>query len=207
VVQVRWRDQPPSLGDVPEPLLPSGCGRSYGDSGLNADGALIDATGMDRFIELSDDGLLRCEAGVTLAEILDLVVPRGWCLPVVPGTRWVTVGGAVANDIHGKNHHRLGTFGVHVTQLELARASGERLVCSADSNAELFAATIGGLGLTGLILWAEIRLQRVAGPGIDEERIRFDSFDQFLDIATEDERHEYTVAWVDCLSRGRHLGR
>ena len=108
VLRARWRDQPPALGDVPEPLLPSGCGRSYGDSGLNADGALIDATGLDRFIELGDDGLLRCEAGVTLAEILDLVVPRGWCLPVVPGTRWVTVGGAIANDIHGKNHHRAG---------------------------------------------------------------------------------------------------
>jgi len=192
---------------VPESLLPSGCGRSYGDSGLNADGALIDATGLDRFIELGDDGLLRCEAGVTLAEILDLVVPRGWCLPVVPGTRWVTVGGAIANDIHGKNHHRLGTFGTHVTRLELVRSSGERMVCSAEANPELFAATIGGLGLTGLILWAEIRLQRVAGPGIDEERIRFEGLDQFLAIAAEDAQHEYTAAWVDCLRRGRRLGR
>jgi FAD/FMN-containing dehydrogenase len=207
VLPARWRDQPPALGDVPEPLLPSGCGRSYGDSGLNADGALIDATGLDRFIKLGDDGLLRCEAGVTLAEILDLVVPRGWCLPVVPGTRWVTVGGAIANDIHGKNHHRLGTFGTHVTRLELVRSSGERMVCSAEANPELFAATIGGLGLTGLILWAEIRLQRVAGPGIDEERIRFEGLDQFLAIAAEDAQHEYTVAWVDCLRRGRRLGR
>jgi FAD/FMN-containing dehydrogenase len=207
VLRARWRDQPPALGDVPEPLLPSGCGRSYGDSGLNADGALIDATGLDRFIDLGDDGLLRCEAGVTLAEILDLIVPRGWCLPVVPGTRWVTVGGAIANDIHGKNHHRLGTFGAHLTRLELARSSGERLICSAGSNPELFAATIGGLGLTGLILWAEIQLQRVAGPGIDEERIRFEGLDEFLAIAAEDAQHEYTVAWVDCLSRGRHLGR
>jgi FAD/FMN-containing dehydrogenase len=99
VLRARWRDQPPALGDVAEPLLPSGCGRSYGDSCLNADGALIDATGLDRFIELGDDGVLRCEAGVTLAEILDLVVPRGWCLPVVPGTRWVTAGGAIANDV------------------------------------------------------------------------------------------------------------
>ena len=127
-----------------EPLLPAGCGRSYGDSCLNAGGALIDATGLDRFIELGDDGVLRCEAGVTLAEILDLVVPRGWCLPVVPGTRWVTVGGAIANDIHGKNHHRLGTFGAHVTRLELARSSGERLVCSAESNPELFRAAQNG---------------------------------------------------------------
>jgi FAD/FMN-containing dehydrogenase len=207
VLRIRWRDAPPALGDVPESLLPSGCGRSYGDSCLNAGGALIDATGLDRFIELGPDGLLRCEAGVTLAEILDVVVPRGWCLPVVPGTRWVTVGGAIANDIHGKNHHRVGTFGTHVTRFELVRSSGERLVCSAESNPALFAATIGGLGLTGLILWAEIRLQRVPGPGIEEERIRFESLDGFLAVAAEDAQHEYTVAWVDCLSRGRRLGR
>jgi FAD/FMN-containing dehydrogenase len=126
---------------------------------------------------------------------------------VVPGTRWVTVGGAIANDIHGKNHHHLGTFGTHVTRLELVRSSGERMVCTAEANPELFAATIGGLGLTGLILWAEIRLQRVAGPGIEEERIRFEGLDQFLAIAAEDAQHEYTVAWVDCLRRGRRLGR
>jgi FAD/FMN-containing dehydrogenase len=207
VLRARWRDQPPSLAEVTEPLLAVGCGRSYGDSCLNAGGALVDATGLDRFIEMQPDGRLRCEAGLTLAEILDTVVPRGWCLPVVPGTRWVTVGGAIANDIHGKNHHRMGTFGAHITRLELVRSSGERMVCSASSNPALFAATIGGLGLTGLMLWAEIQLQRVAGPGIAEERIRFGSLDQFLSIAAEDAGHEYTVAWVDCLGRGRHLGR
>jgi FAD/FMN-containing dehydrogenase len=207
VLRASWRDQPLPLESVAEPLLPTGCGRSYGDSCLNAGGALIDATGLDRFIELSPDGLLRCEAGVTLAEILDLVVPRGWGLPVVPGTRWVTVGGAIANDIHGKNHHRVGTFGAHVTRFELVRSSGERLLCSAESNRDLFAATIGGLGLTGLILWAEISLQRLPGPGIEEERIRFEGLDGFLAIAADDGSHEYTVAWVDCLSGGRRLGR
>ena len=101
---------------------------------------------------------------MTLAEILDVVVPRGWFLPVVPGTRWVTVGGAIANDIHGKNHHRAGTFGAHVTRLELLRSTGERLICSPDDETRSSSrATIGGLGLTGLILWAEIRLQPVAG--------------------------------------------
>jgi FAD/FMN-containing dehydrogenase len=207
VLRVRWRDDLPALEDIPESVLPTGCGRSYGDSGLNAGAALVDATGLDRFIELRPDGLLRCEAGVTLAEILDVVVPRGWCLPVMPGTRWVTLGGAIANDIHGKNHHRMGTFGAHVTRLDLLRSSGERLECSATSNPALFTATIGGLGLTGLMLWAEIRLQRVAGPGIYEERIRFGNLDEFLAIAAEDAQHEYTVAWVDCLSRGRGLGR
>ena len=206
-VPVTWRDDPPALGGIPEAMLPYGCGRSYGDSCLNDGGALLVATGLDRFIALEDSGLLRCEAGVTLAEILDVVVPRGWFPPVVPGTKWVTVGGAIANDIHGKNHHRAGSFGVHVTRFELLRSSGQRLICAPDSNAELFAATIGGLGLTGLILWAEIRLQRVAGAGIAQERIRFGGLDEFLAIAAEDATHEYTVAWVDCLARGRRLGR
>jgi FAD/FMN-containing dehydrogenase len=207
VIPATWRDQPPALADIPHPLLASGCGRSYGDSCLNEGGVLIDATGLDRFIALSDGGLLQCEAGVTLAEILEVVVPRGWFLPVVPGTKWVTVGGAIANDIHGKNHHRAGTFGAHVTRLELLRSSGDRLVCSPETHGELFAATIGGLGLTGLILWAEIRLQRVAGSGIAMDRIRFGGLDEFLAIAEDDPQHEYTVAWVDCLASGRSLGR
>ena len=136
------------------------------------------------------------------------MVPRGWCLPVVPGTRWVTVGGAIANDIHGKNHHRLGTFGDPRDPARAGALLGERgWSCSAEANPELFAATVGGLGLTGLILWAEIRLQRIAGPGIEEERIRFEGLDEFLAIAAEDAQHEYTVAWVDCLRRGRRLGR
>jgi FAD/FMN-containing dehydrogenase len=134
-------------------------------------------------------------------------MPRGWFPPVVPGTRWVSIGGAIANDIHGKNHHREGTFGRHVVRFELLRSSGERLLCSPTENAGLFRATIGGLGLTGVILWAELRLRRVAGAGIRQERVRFGSLDQFFDLAEEDARFEYTVAWVDCLARGKSLGR
>ncbi len=195
------------LANIAESVLATGCGRSYGDSCLNEGGALLDATGLDRFMGLDDAGVIRCEAGVMLGEILQVVVPRGWFLPVVPGTKWVTVGGAVANDIHGKNHHRAGSFGAHVTRFELYRSSGERLVCSPTENRELFAATIGGLGLTGLILWVEFRLQRIPGPGVAVERIRFANLAEFLAIAAEDPAHEYTVAWVDCLARGRSLGR
>jgi FAD/FMN-containing dehydrogenase len=132
-------------------------------------------------------------------------VPRGWFLPVVPGTRWVSVGGAIANDIHGKNHHRAGTFGAHVTRLELLRSDGGRIVCTPED--ELFRATIGGLGLTGLVLWAEIQLKPVPGPGIAMERIRFPDLEAFFELAAEDQRFEYTAAWVDCLSRGRRMGR
>lgn len=187
--------------------MPRGCGRSYGDSCLNAGGTLVDCTGLDRFIDLGTDGMLRCEAGVTLAEVLDVVVPRGWFLPVVPGTKWVTVGGAIANDIHGKNHHHVGTFGSHVSSFELLRSTGERLVCSSETNPELFAATIGGLGLTGVILWADVRLRPIYGTAVEVDRVRFAGLDEFLAIAAEDAGYDYTVAWVDCLARGRRLGR
>jgi FAD/FMN-containing dehydrogenase len=196
------------LDAVPETLLPYACGRSYGDSCLNDGGALLDVSALDRLIAFDESaGLLRCEAGVTLAAIIDLVAPRGWFPPVLPGTRWVSVGGAIANDIHGKNHHRAGTFGCHITRFELLRSTGERVICSTDENTELFRATIGGLGLTGLILWAEIRLKPVPGAGIALERIRFGSLDEFFDLSATDQEHEYTVAWVDCIAQGRRLGR
>ena len=208
VLPVFWRSEPPALGGITESVLPFACGRSYGDSCLNDGGALVDVTGLRRFIAFDEpQALLRCEAGVTLADVLSLMVPRGWFVPVLPGTQWVSVGGAIANDIHGKNHHRAGTFGAHVTCLELMRSTGERVLCSPERNADLFRATIGGLGLTGLILWAEIRLKRVPGPAIAMERIRFACLEEFLDLSSSDQAYEYTVAWVDCLARGRRLGR
>jgi FAD/FMN-containing dehydrogenase len=208
VLPVLWRGDPPPLDRLDQSVLPFGCGRSYGDSCLNDGGLLLDTAGLDRLIAFDPvAGLLRCEAGVTLADILALTVPKGWFLPVVPGTRWVSVGGAIANDIHGKNHHRAGTFGAHVVRLELLRSSGERLICSPEENCELFRATIGGLGLTGLILWAEIRLKPIPGAGIALEQIRFGSLDEFFELTKSDQEYEYTVAWVDCLAQGRRLGR
>ena len=208
VVPVSWRSAPPELATIPGNMLPFACGRSYGDSCLNAQGTLLDVTGLDRFISFDESqGVLRCEAGVTLAEILALTVPRGWFVPVVPGTRWVSVGGAIANDIHGKNHHRAGTFGSHVACFELLRSNGERVLCSPDTNAELFRASVGGLGLTGLVLWAEIRLKRIPGAAIAMERIRFSGLSEFFQLSETDQQYEYTVAWIDCLARGKRLGR
>jgi FAD/FMN-containing dehydrogenase len=206
VFPVVWRSDVPPFERLPGSVLPYACGRSYGDSCLNDGGLLLDVRRLDRLIGFdAQAGLLRCEAGVTLAAILALIVPHGWFLPIVPGTRWVSVGGAIANDIHGKNHHRAGTFGAHVTRLELLRSSGERIVCVPGDL--LFQATVGGLGLTGLVTWAEIRLKRIAGPGIAMERIRFPGLDAFFELAAEDHAFEYTVAWVDCLARGPRLGR
>jgi FAD/FMN-containing dehydrogenase len=196
------------------PVLAYGCGRSYGDVAMNPGGRLIDCRGLDRFIAFDrGTGVLTCEAGVSLADILAVVCRpdadgSGWLLPVMPGTRFVTVGGAIANDVHGKNHHMYGTFGSHVVSFELARGDGSRLVCSPDSHAALFAATIGGLGLTGLILSATIQMRRVSGLAVEAEEIRFDALDDFFDLVGEsDGGWEHTAAWIDCVAREPHLGR
>jgi FAD/FMN-containing dehydrogenase len=208
VLPVVWRSDPPRLSDLTEKVLPFAYGRSYGDSCLNEGGALLDVSHLRRFIAFDESrGILRCEAGVTLGEVLALTVPHGWFVPVVPGTKWVSIGGAIANDIHGKNHHRAGTFGGHITCLELMRSTGERILCSSQEQSAMFRATIGGLGLTGLILWAELRLKRIPGPQIAMERIRFSCLSEFLQLSADDQKYEYTVAWIDCLARGRALGR
>lgn len=190
-------------------VLPYGNGRSYGDSCLNANGILLKTRAQDRFIAFDPQtGVLRCESGILLSEILRLVVPQGWFLPVTPGTRFVTLGGAIANDVHGKNHHVTGTFGRHVRQLELLRSDGQRLICSAAVNPDYFAATVGGLGLTGLVTWAEIQLRRIGNPWMDTETIRYESLDEFFALCEESDRdYEYTVSWVDCSGKGKRLGR
>src|SRR5436305_3151594 len=209
VIPVFWRDELPNLTTLEQPVLPFGYGRSYGDSCLNEDGITLDISNLRRFISFDEEqGILRCEAGVSLAEVLELIVPRGWFLPVTPGTQFVSVGGAIANDVHGKNHHKAGTFGCHVTQFELLRSSGERFICTPTQHSELFRATIGGLGLTGIMLWAEFRLKRIANPYISVDRIRFSSLDEFKQIAADsDQDFEYTVAWIDSLGSGNELGR
>jgi FAD/FMN-containing dehydrogenase len=208
-VPVYWRSDSLNFQTFQQSVLPFGQGRSYGDVCLNDGGILLDTGALSHFIAFDEtSGLIRCEAGVTLAEILSLAVPRGWFLPVTPGTKFVSVGGAIANDVHGKNHHRVGTFGMHVTQFELLRSREERVICTPTQNTDLFRATISGLGLTGLILWAEIQLRRISGPFIRTECIRFDNLKEFFDIArVSDQSHMYTVAWVDCLAKNRHLGR
>ncbi|MCB0216931.1 MAG: FAD-binding oxidoreductase [Caldilineae bacterium] len=209
VLPAFWRGDPPALDPADAPYLPYGLGRSYGDCCLNADGTLIDARPLSRFIAFdAQAGRLTCEAGVSLAEILNLIVPRGWFPPVTPGTKFITVGGAIANDVHGKNHHRAGTFGRYVRRFELLRSDGRRLLCSPDENAELYAATIGGLGLTGLILWAELELKPIPGPQIELEAVRCRSLAEFVDRSLEsDASDEYTAGWIDGLSRGGRLGR
>lgn len=190
-------------------VLPFGLGRSYGDSNLNPDGALIETRGMDRFIRFDREaGLLQAEAGVSLDEILRVVVPHGFFLPTTPGSRLVTLGGAIANDVHGKNHHRAGSLGSHVRRFNLARSDGSITEVTPQSSPELFNATVGGLGLTGLILEAELELVRIPSSFIDHEVEPLAHMDQFFDIAElRAERSEHTVAWIDCTATGARLGQ
>lgn len=206
---LHWTGDFPPPGDLPpSSLLPVGMGRSYGDVGLLQNGTLLSTQGLDRLLAFNaQSGLLRCESGVTLAEILDFAVPQGWFLPVSPGTKYVSVGGAIANDIHGKNHHGAGTFGCHVPQFELVRSNGARFVCSPRENPEWFAATVGGMGLTGFISWAEVQLKPIVSRRIRYEGIRFHGIDEFLALSAESSKMEYTVAWIDCVSRGRNFAR
>ena len=205
LLPLRRRQDP--LPDAARPLLTYGQGRSYGDSCLNAGGTLLLARSLDHFLGFDiGTGVIACEAGVTLGEVLEVAVPQGWFLPVLPGTRMATLGGALANDVHGKNHHRAGSFGDHVRAFELLRSDGSRQTLRPGD--PLFAATVGGLGLTGVVTWIELQLQRVAGPWMQVESLRFDGLDDFFALSSDSAAsHEYTVAWVDCLARGKALGR
>lgn len=184
--------------------LAYGMGRSYGDVCLNPQGILWNMEGMNRLVGFDrETGILRCEAGVLLRDIQETAVRAGWMLPVTPGTQIATVGGAIANDVHGKNHHGFGSFGDHVREIVLARTDGEIIACGPDARRDWFRATVGGIGLSGVILEAEIQLRRVAGPWIDGETVPFQTLGEFFRLSDESESAwEHTVAWIDC-SLGR----
>lgn len=183
------------------PGVAHGMGRSYGDACLNPQGTLWLTTGLDHFIAFDDrTGRLVCEAGVLLCDIQRLAVPRGWILPVTPGTQLVTVGGAIANDVHGKNHHVLGAFGDHVQRLTLLRTDGETIECGPHERSDWFAATVGGVGLTGVIVQAEIQLRRIPGPWLETEALPYANLDEFFQLADASEAQwEHTVSWIDCI--------
>jgi len=215
-VERDWRFEAlPELAAT-DSILACGMRRSYGDSCINSHGTELSTRRLNRFIRFdAGSGILRCEAGVTLDDILQVIVPRGWFLPVVPGTRFVTLGGAIANDVHGKNHHHAGSFGCHVRSITLLRSDGSRPVCSPEENSTLFAATIGGLGLTGLILDAEVKLIPIASAEMEVEDHTFYSVEEFSALSRNSAEWEYTVSWVDTcarkggvvrgiFSRGRH---
>jgi len=190
------------------PGIAHGLGKSYGDAALNPHGVLWHTTGLGRFIAFDrTTGRLTCEPGVVLRDIQRAMIPQGWALPVVPGTQLVTVGGAIANDVHGKNHHVMGTFGEHVRRLRLARTDGEIIECGPDLRPDWFGATVAGLGLTGLVLDVELQLRQVKGPWVEAETVAFAGLATFLRLSDDSEADwEHTVSWIDCTSGGKASG-
>ncbi len=190
------------------PGIAYGMGRSYGDVCLNPGGVVWKTTGLNRLISFNEHtGELICEAGVLLQDIQRIFVSRGWVLPVTPGTQLVTVGGAIANDVHGKNHHQKGSFGNHICWIKLIRTDGQAITCSINQQPGWFTATVGGLGLTGIIIEAAIQLVPVKSPWLETETIPYDNLNEFFQLTEESVKDwEYTVSWVDCNSeKGRGL--
>ena len=195
-------------GDDDGGLLAHGLGRSYGDAALIEDGSAVLTRRLDRMLDFDPAaGVLDVEAGVSLAEILDIFVPRGWFPPVVPGTKFVTVGGAIGCNIHGKNHVHAGCFGDHVRSIELLCADGQIRRCGPDQHEDLFWATVGGMGLTGLILSAEIELYSIDSGAIVMESTRFENLAEFYEVSREYDDWLHTVAWIDCTTSGDRMGR
>jgi decaprenylphospho-beta-D-ribofuranose 2-oxidase len=183
-----------------------GLGRSYGDSSLAA--TMIDTRYLDHFLSFdSESGLLRCAAGVSLADILELYVPQGWFLPVTPGTKFVTIAGAIAADVHGKNHHIDGTISNHIVSLAIMLASGEVLECSREQHSDLFRATCAGMGLTGIILEATLRMRPVKSALVNQTTIKAANLAEAIGLFEEHRATTHSVAWIDCLSSGKQLGR
>jgi decaprenylphospho-beta-D-ribofuranose 2-oxidase len=200
---------PGSLSDYlkkPGDCITYGMGRSYGDSALNE--RVILSHRFNKIIDFNPGtGLVRCESGVSLSELIGVFLPRGWFPGVVPGTQYISVGGAIASDVHGKNHHQAGCFSEFVLSLDLMLPGGDVIRCSREENRELFRATCGGMGLTGVILTATLRLQPMKSAYIRETVLRSQNLSESFALYAERQHYTYSVAWIDCLATGDGLGR
>jgi len=187
-------------------LIPYGNGRSYGDSALSS--YIIDVKPHDHFINFDEKcGLLHVQAGVLLSEILESFVPRGWFLKVTPGTKLITVGGAIASDVHGKNHHVEGCFSECVQEFKIMLANGDIVTCSKEATPELFKATCGGMGLTGVVLNAKIYLKKINSQYIDQTTIKTKNLKETFEAFEEYSHKPYSVAWIDCLAKDDEIGK
>lgn len=192
--------------NLAEPVIARGMGRSYGDASLGKQ--VVSLLRNNCMLDFNEEtGVLWAESGVTLSEILEVFVPRGYFLPVTPGTRFVTLGGAVAADVHGKNHHVEGSFCDHVQYLDLLTEAGKVIRCSPTENAEWFELTRGGMGLSGIILRVALRLKPIETSWIQQTNIKVKNFAELCELFQQHESATYSVAWVDCLAKGKSAGR
>ena len=186
--------------------IPHGNGRCYGDASLSAH--VISTLRYDKVLAFDEvNGIITCQSGILLSDLLQIIVPRGWFLPVTPGTKFITVGGAVASDVHGKNHHVDGSCSRHIVSMSVLTGTGETFVCSSSSHADLFWATCGGMGLTGIILDVKFRLKRINTAFIRQKQIKARNLDEVMALFEENSNATYSVAWIDCLKSGKGFGR
>lgn len=186
--------------------IPRGMGRCYGDSSLGE--SMVSILPQNRFLAFDEQtGILKAEAGVTYADLLETFVPRGWFPPVTPGTKFVSLGGAIASDVHGKNHHKEGSLSSHTLSFELLLADGRIVNCSREENAKLFDATLGGMGLTGMVLTVTLKLKPIETSLIKLHSIKARNLDELMDLFEQYNHVTYSVAWIDCLSKGNKMGR
>jgi len=187
-------------------FIPRGNGRCYGDASLSSE--TINTLKYDKVLSFdTNKGILECQSGLTLDKILEFIVPEGWFLPVTPGTKFITIGGAVGSDVHGKNHHIDGSFSNHIVEMELILADGTIKVCSPEKNTELFEATCGGMGLTGLITKVKFRLKKIETSYIKQKQVKAKNLDEVIRLFDEYNHYTYSVAWIDCLKKGDSFGR
>lgn len=199
-------DQIQKIVQQSEYFIPRGNGRCYGDASLSKE--TINTLKFDNVISFdTKNGIFECQSGLTLDKILEIIVPKGWFLPVTPGTKFITVGGAVGSDVHGKNHHVDGSFSNHIVEMELVLANGNTKVCSPGKNPELFEATCGGMGLTGLITRVKFRLKKIETSYIKQKQVKAENLDEIIRLFDEYKDSTYSVAWIDCLKKGEHFGR
>lgn len=187
-------------------FIPRGNGRCYGDASLGTE--TISTLKYDKIISFDAAlGIFECQSGLTLDSILQVIVPKGWFLPVTPGTKFITIGGAVASDVHGKNHHVDGSFSNHITEMDLVLSNGDRITCTPVQYADLFEATCGGMGLTGLITRVKFRLKKIETSYIRQKQIKAKNLEDIIRLFEEYKDYTYSVAWIDCLKKGSQFGR
>jgi len=216
-----WNNYPTIVSEVTEPMfsgevenilnsatptIARGNGRCYGDASLGPN--VMSTLSLNHVLAFNETtGIFCCESGMLLSDILEVIVPRGWYLPVTPGTKFITVGGAVASDVHGKNHHKEGSFADYVLKIRLAKPDGNIVECSPDLNPNLFWFTTGGMGLTGIILDVTFRLKKIESQFIKQRQIKAGSLDEIIALFDEYKTYTYSVAWIDCLKKGNGFGR